>query len=89
MLGISHMFEDNIKLSEERILYSSVLNVVYNKHTVYVCSSYATGDLMLIAVDQKDSTDYPSNHLIGSDCFQIGALTIKMHDKSFSEPFKL
>ena len=83
------MFEDNIKLSEERILYSSLLNVVYNKHIMYMCSSHAAGGLMLIAMDQKDSTDYPSNHRIGNDCFQIGVLTIKMHDKRFSEPFKL
>ena len=36
------------------MLYSSQLDAMYNKHTVYVCSSHATGDLMLITVDQKD-----------------------------------
>ena len=33
---------------------ASQLNVVYNKHTVYVCSSHATGDSMLMTVGQKD-----------------------------------
>ena len=36
---------------------SSQLDAVYNKHQcTYVYSSHTTGDLMLIAVDQKDRT---------------------------------
>ena len=33
---------------------SATLDTVYNKRTVYVCSNHATGDLILIAVDQKE-----------------------------------
>ena len=36
------------------MLYSSLLDAVYNKHTDYVCSSNATEDMMLMVVDQKD-----------------------------------
>ena len=35
-------------------------------------------------------TDYPGNRPhIGRDNFQVGALTIKTHDESFSESFEL
>ena len=36
------------------MLYSSRLDAVYNKHTVYLYSSDAAGDLMLKAVYQRD-----------------------------------
>ena len=36
--------------SEERISYSST---VFNKHTVYVCSSHVTVDMILMALDEK------------------------------------
>ena len=47
---IAHFCQDNKKLLEKWILCSSQLDVVYNKHILYVCSA---GDLMLLAVDQK------------------------------------
>ena len=41
-------------LSEEGLfIYSSQLDVVHNKQAVYVCSSHATANLMLMGVDQK------------------------------------
>ena len=40
------------KLSEERKLYSST--VFDKQHTVYVWSSHATVDMMLMALDEKD-----------------------------------
>ena len=40
---------------KEYFTYSSQLDAVYNKYTVYpLYSSHASGDLVLIAVDQKD-----------------------------------
>ena len=36
-----------------RVLYVNQLDAVYNKYIIYVSSSHATVDLILMAVDQK------------------------------------
>ena len=53
---ISHIFDKTIKSfqKKEYYSYSSQSDAVDNKHTMYVYSSHATVDLILIAVDQKD-----------------------------------